>query len=1177
MKHPTKKKTTKKEQIEKDLVKPRLTIKEPNKEDVVLMCGMGSRYINHPGNLNYKNLVEKNLFNYKNRPLAERHAICRKIFNGITENGGRFIQIDLHKSDSLDDCLFFEKSYPDVQGQIMMRMRNAGKENLHVYHGRSPSQPQLPHANLSSILSQLFNDLTQEQLETFVTDPVIVNEMSRHLNRLAQALDLKQRFHFQPSLKPPSTTASDKPHRKCNPPTISSANETIDQKIEGVYEAYQEITNNIPSTKALLSPIKTTPASVTKTYTRNFFFDSGIIDSSSWSELLSRQMQGNDVKHILSIYAFDALSINKIISVRSKNSKTKRVFKCASCPKALNQGWSVQVVKIRNTDNLWAVTPFRGENVFTTNISCTCHKNQKGKVSDHLFLNSSLSRDFVSKKFWVTPGMINRDLVTIFTQRKDVHEQQLPSLSHRKEAIDFLVARELDKLRRRYHQFPAFLRTLLWDNGFIPSGFQNNSMVSVALQGTFGKEPNFHRVFVGFPIACLGQQVHIPVLFIDFYHYQCPQYDGKLGSLSSKLGDGSIVTLAIAIIPNEDTNNIAWFIQLCALHGIDFDCALFTDRGHIISAVRQLTLTTNLKFNLMFCLQHLKRNVWHKFPALKEPPMNEKVKTLLEKAAKAETSAKFLNSFFEFLSFVITTQGSTMAMDVAQYLLSIDPSHWTIMANNKRMFCSEIHSKHVNQLFHHLTAAVKLEQHLSPGNDDNGWIHDMDDMQLAQKILEFENMSVEDAPHVTRVLFKNFRKCPRYGENKNNVAESVGSKYLRNHVRERAPPDSLVLLLQNNNAMTYRHLQSMKSDPNKKSPLSVLMRTAHDHHNKQLDSNDFGRLNMGKENKGKPFIQCSVHSLDSKHCSRLYHPDSSAKCHSAESPEPTNHNEDLKVRNFHNMHDFQAQPLPNEVSSENESKNNDSSENVDSSKNNDSSRNNHSSEIFGHFFGKPLQSFPDNHPDFKPVPSGTPFIDSFNKPDIFLRPLFDFRDMNLNEEHLEQAFARDGNPTYAENSCGHSVCHEDVLTLKGTSWLNDKVIDLCFWALQQRDSKKLWNLQKRVATRNLFFRACFAVMLTTDTYMDYKNLAMWTKNADIFEQERLFFPVNINQSHWVCVVVYVKEQKIVVFDSMGNKHEKLVLLFFRFLCNEHRCKKKNHGTRVDPSCRTHASDAKKFL
>ena len=109
--------------------------------------------------------------------------------------------------------------------------------------------------------------------------------------------------------------------------------------------------------------------------------------------------------------------------------------------------------------------------------------------------------------------------------------------------------------------------------------------------------------------------------------------------------------------------------------------------------------------------------------------------------------------------------------------------------------------------------------------------------------------------------------------------------------------------------------------------------------------------------------------------------------------------------------------------------------------------------------------------------------------------------MNLNKEDLDQAFAHDGNPTCTEDSCGHSVHHEDVLTLKGTSWLNDKVIDLCFWALQQRDSKTLWNLQKRVATRNLFFRACFAVMLTTDTHMDCKNLAMWTKNADIFEQD----------------------------------------------------------------------------
>ena len=83
MKHPTKKKQTK-----EDLVKP-LTIKKPNKEDVVLTCGKGFHCNNHFGNLKHKRLVENNLFNHKNHPGAEKRAICRKTFNCITKSGGR--------------------------------------------------------------------------------------------------------------------------------------------------------------------------------------------------------------------------------------------------------------------------------------------------------------------------------------------------------------------------------------------------------------------------------------------------------------------------------------------------------------------------------------------------------------------------------------------------------------------------------------------------------------------------------------------------------------------------------------------------------------------------------------------------------------------------------------------------------------------------------------------------------------------------------------------------------------------------------------------------------------------------------------------------------------------------------------------------------------------------------
>ena len=292
-------------------------------------------------------------------------------------------------------------------------------------------------------------------------------------------------------------------------------------------------------------------------------------------------------------------------------------------------------------------------------------------------------------------------------------QQQLPTLSHRKPAIDFLLNMEVGKLRRRYHMLPQFLSTLIRRNG----GFNHRNMISVALQGTkvpSDQPSHFYRMFVGFPIACFGQSVHVPVLFIDFYHYQCPYYDGKLASLCSKLGDGSTVVLANAIIPNENVNNIGWFLQLCALHGVNFDCALFADRGHIVTAAKQLTLQTNLRFNLMHCVQHLKRNAWHKFPLLKEAQVDASVQTgtLLEGVSKAKSTDTFFRKFYDFLSKVVSRGGAELTMNLARYLLSIDPMHWTVIANNGQLFSNETHLKHVNNLLHTLQVALKLEQHL---------------------------------------------------------------------------------------------------------------------------------------------------------------------------------------------------------------------------------------------------------------------------------------------------------------------------------------------------------------------------------------------------------------------------------------------------------------------------------
>ena len=85
--------------------------------------------------------------------------------------------------------------------------------------------------------------------------------------------------------------------------------------------------------------------------------------------------------------------------------------------------------------------------------------------------------------------------------------------------------------------------------------------------------------------------------------------------------------------------------------------------------------------------------------------------------------------------------------------------------------------------------------------------------------------------------------------------------------------------------------------------------------------------------------------------------------------------------------------------------------------------------------------------------------------------------------------------------------------------------------------------------------ACFAVHLTISTFIECKLLAQFTQKFDIFEHHRLFFLVNIDNKYWICVVIFVKEQIKAAFDSFGGDHNNLLLLFFCFLCNEHKFRK----------------------
>ena len=101
------------------------------------------------------------------------------------------------------------------------------------------------------------------------------------------------------------------------------------------------------------------------------------------------------------------------------------------------------------------------------------------------------------------------------------------------------------------------------------------------------------------------------------------------------------------------------------------------------------------------------------------------------------------------------------------------------------------------------------------------------------------------------------------------------------------------------------------------------------------------------------------------------------------------------------------------------------------------------------------------------------------------------------------------------------------------TWLNDEVINFYMNMLQQRDiSLCMLNKNRR---KSHFFNSFFVErLLVTDGCYKYESVKRWTKTFTIFEMDKMFFPINICNSHWTLAVVYPPKKRIEYFDSSGG-------------------------------------------
>ena len=147
-----------------------------------------------------------------------------------------------------------------------------------------------------------------------------------------------------------------------------------------------------------------------------------------------------------------------------------------------------------------------------------------------------------------------------------------------------------------------------------------------------------------------------------------------------------------------------------------------------------------------------------------------------------------------------------------------------------------------------------------------------------------------------------------------------------------------------------------------------------------------------------------------------------------------------------------------------------------------------------------------------------------------------------------------------------SVQRGSLHRLQPAQWLNDEVIHYFLVMLSIRDATL--SEQESGRPRCHFFKSFFMTKLLNegnanpalDGKYEYRNVKRWSKKVpgkDIFKLDKIVFPINQGNAHWVCAVAFMQEKKVQMFDSMGAGGSYHLDAIFRYIQDEHKDKKKS--------------------
>ena len=136
------------------------------------------------------------------------------------------------------------------------------------------------------------------------------------------------------------------------------------------------------------------------------------------------------------------------------------------------------------------------------------------------------------------------------------------------------------------------------------------------------------------------------------------------------------------------------------------------------------------------------------------------------------------------------------------------------------------------------------------------------------------------------------------------------------------------------------------------------------------------------------------------------------------------------------------------------------------------------------------------------------------------------------------------------NVCGHLVTSQSFSSLMPSEWLRGDVINAYAYILNQRNYKCA---RLSGQPHSYIFQSYFVSNLCDSALADPDPLRFGKKvpGGNVFQLEKMYFPVNIGRFHWTLIEVHVRQRTMQYYDSNGNSGNQYMVKLLKFLALVH--------------------------